>query len=68
MITAYEECEVGCFTGSTIVFVEIAYGSKLLGDGHGVEVVGVADCLSLSEMSWVSIKGKPDLEIAANDK
>lgn len=48
MITTDEEREVGCVASSAVIFVEVTYGSELLRYGHGVEVVGVTDCLSLS--------------------
>lgn len=68
MVATDKEGEVGCFASSAVIFVEITYGSKLLRYGHGIEIVGVADCLSLSGRVAISIEKEADLEIASNNE
>ena len=68
VITANEECEVGCNAGAAIVFVEIADSPVFVGYGHAVEIIAVADCLSLLDRYGSQSGGKADLEVAPNDE
>ena len=68
MIAANEESEVGRNAGSAVVLVEIADSSIFLWYGHAVEVIVIADCLSLLDVSQLQSRGKSDLEVAANDE
>ncbi len=68
VITTHEESEVGRMTSSAVVFVEVTYGTKLLRYGHGVEVVGVTDCLRLSTCVEPISEGEADLEVTSNDE
>jgi len=68
MVTTDEEGEIGCFASPAIVFVEVTYGSELLRHGHGVEVVGVANCLSLSACVGTFNESGANLEVPSDDE
>ncbi len=67
MVTANKDSGVRRFTGSAIVFVEVAYGTELLGNRHAVEIVGVANCLCLSIL-FPNDLSQTDLEITPYDE
>ena len=51
MIAPDKEGKIGCETGTTVIFVEVAYSSVFLRYGHAIEIVAITDCLSLSNIS-----------------
>ena len=67
MVTADKDSKVRRFTGSAVVFVEVAYGTELLGNRHAVEIVGVANCLCLSVTFSIDLL-QTDLKVAPNDE
>lgn len=68
MISANEEGEIGCFANPAVVPMEITYLAEFLRDGHGVEIVGVPDCLSLLGLYKTFFMDETDLEVASNDE
>ena len=68
MIAPDKEGKIGCETGTTVVLVEVAYGSVFLRHGHAIEIVAVTDCLSLSNKLGLKPGGKANLEVTANNK
>ena len=68
MITANEECEVGCNAGAAVVFMKIADSPVFVGYRHAVEIIAVADCLSLLDVNRSQLGGKADLEVTSNDE
>lgn len=67
MVTANKDSKVGRFTGSAVVFMEVAYGTELLGNRHAVEIVGVTNCLCSSIFFSINLP-QTDLEVAPNDE
>lgn len=67
MVTANKDCSVRRFAGSTVVLVEVAYGAELLRDRHGIEIVGVPDCLCLL-VTFYNDMSQTDLEVTPNDE
>ena len=67
MVTANKDSNVRRFTGSAVVFMEVAYGTELLGNRHAVEIVGVANCLCSSIFVSNDLP-QTDLEVAPNDE
>ncbi len=68
VIPTHEESEVRRIASSAVIFVEVTYGTKLLRYGHGVEVVGVTDCLNPSTCEETINEGEAHLEIASNNE
>ena len=67
MVTSNKNSGVRRFAGSTVVFVEVAYGAELLRNRHAIEIVGVPDCLCLSIM-FSNDMLQTDLEVTPNDE
>ena len=67
MVTANKDSKVRRFTGSAVVFVEVAYGTELLGNRHAIEIVGVANCLCSSTIVSIDLL-QTDLKVAPNDE
>lgn len=68
MVAADKEGEVGCNAGAAVVLVEIADSSIFMGYGHAIEVVAIADCLSLLNKYRSRSRGMADLEVTPNDE
>ena len=49
MIPAHKKRQVRCGSFAAVIFVEVANRAIFGGHGHGIQVVGVADCLMISE-------------------